>query len=76
MGTSPLLNESFEGLLLFQCDFYTTTEILLWWYYVIGLNGRSNKYQFHSLWFDQTGALSHGSNTLNARMLTITPPMR
>jgi hypothetical protein len=36
LGTSPLLKESFEGLLLFQCDFYTTTEILLWWYYVIG----------------------------------------
>jgi hypothetical protein len=28
------------------------------------------------VWFDQTGALSYGSNTLNERMLTITPPMR
>ena len=28
LDTSPQLNESFEELLLFQCDFYTTSKML------------------------------------------------
>ena len=28
LDTSPLLNESFEELLLFQCDVYTTAKML------------------------------------------------
>ena len=33
LGTSPQLNESFEELLLFQCDFHTTAKMLPWYTY-------------------------------------------
>ena len=37
---------------------------------------RSSKYQFYSLWFDQTGAQTHDLPTLEASTLTIIPPKR
>ena len=33
LDTSSKLNESFEELLLFQCDFYTTAKMLKWYNY-------------------------------------------
>jgi hypothetical protein len=37
---------------------------------------RSNKYQFHSLWFDPTGTQPHDLPHSKLSTLTTTPPMR